>query len=91
MERTNVCVGATMSAIRVCRERGCITNLSRFNPGTYCWEHTPDLTQTDRPAQHVRLQGQISTQGIMSDAFLEGIGGTYKFTASERARWARGA
>ena len=72
MERTNVCVGAAMSAIRVCRERGCITNLSRFNPGTYCWEHTPDLTQTDRPAQHVRPKGQLSTQGIMSDAFLAG-------------------
>ena len=79
-----------MSAIRVCKQRGCITNLSRFNPGTHCWEHTPDLTQTDRPPQHVRFQYPVSTKGIMSDTFVKGLPGAYRITPAERAYWARG-
>jgi hypothetical protein len=79
-----------MSAIRVCKRRGCKTHLSRFNPGSMCWEHTPDLTQTDRPASHIMPETHISDRGIMSLAFIRGIPGAYDITPAERRDWARG-
>jgi hypothetical protein len=75
-----------VSAIRVCRKRGCITNLSASNPGTHCWAHTLDLTQTDHPAPHLKRRVQVP-RNVMSSRFLGGLPGSYTMTPAEQAHW----
>jgi hypothetical protein len=70
-----------MSAIRVCKRRGCKTHLSRFNPGTTCYEHTAPSFDADH---------RVVARGVMSEEFLRGVPGAYAITNDERRHWARG-
>lgn len=59
---------------RVCKRRGCGTRLSIYNPGSFCWAHTPDMTETDRPPEHIIYRLPASR-----DRFIQGYPNAYPF------------
>jgi hypothetical protein len=67
-----------------CREPDCITQLSRFNPGDRCWNHT-DYTLPERNLP----TSDRGRQEVCSDAFLLGCAAAYELTAGERERYHR--
>ncbi len=70
-----------VTAHRVCLWAGCVTILSRHNPGKCCWMHTED-----KP----RLPFVKSRRPVMDKEFIAGMPGSYAFTAAERRRYKQG-
>jgi hypothetical protein len=54
---------------RVCEEPGCVTILSSYNPGPFCWTHTHFVIKPQRVQDKHHL---------VSQTFIDGVPGTYR-------------
>ena len=70
-----------LDAAMKCKHKGCITELSKSNPGEHCFVHTLDMTQTLRPAKHVRESSR------MSKRFLNNLPGVYVISTDDMKSW----
>ncbi len=67
---------------RVCYWPSCVTIISSYNPGPYCWTHTPDIGS--------KLNSTYKLPHVMSERFLANITGAYDITPEDRRRMKEG-
>lgn len=72
-----------MTKTRICKKRGCLTRLSEYNAGAFCFVHTLDLTETDHPETY---QTRRPKPRSMSDRFMGNIPEAYHLDPEELAR-----
>lgn len=69
---------------RTCKRKGCETLLSTYNAGDYCWTHTLDLAQTERPAAHIKPKRRVT-----STRFIANIDDVYQLTDADADYYAQ--